>query len=196
MSIRRSITMRSLLLCSLQLSCLGLAAAAVAGCGDSEVASASMEAVSSDPTACQEQHPDAVVAFVVGPDGAVRAGATGADGKPAKIEGGTLGFRKDGAAPVEAKLAPEGDGTVATAKGPPMDADVTAMDYAVQVEHAGERLAFRGDVLRDEDAAEIHRLAVGVAHLDEEPEAIARARIEREVELRLEDLDEPEEHVG
>ncbi len=113
-------------------------AAPLAGCGDSKLAGSTLESVVSDPTACQEQHPDSVIAFVVGADGAVRAGATGADGKPAKIEGGTLAFRKDGGPPTEAKLAPEGDGTVASAKGPALDGDVTAMDYAVQV--AGKTL--------------------------------------------------------
>jgi hypothetical protein len=102
------------------------------GCGDAKLATSALDSVSSDPTSCREEHPEGVVAFVVAPDGGVRAGVTGADGKPAKIDGGTLSFRKDGGAPTEAKLAPEGDGMVAAAKGPAVDANVTSIDYVVQ----------------------------------------------------------------
>jgi len=72
---------------SLVLAVLLGAAAPMIGCGDGKVAASTLDAVASDPTACQEQHPDGVVAFAIAPDGSVRAGATGADGQPAKIDG-------------------------------------------------------------------------------------------------------------
>jgi len=120
----------------LLLAALLTALAPAAACGDkadNAIATSALDAVGSDPTSCREEFPEGVVAFAVAPDGGVRAGATGADGQPAKIQGGTLAFRKDGAAPTEAKLVPEGDGTTASAKGPAMDASVTAIDYAVDV---------------------------------------------------------------
>jgi hypothetical protein len=114
---------------ALVVSALALSAGIVTGCNKS-----SAEGALSDSAAFVETSNVASIAWNIGPDGRVRAAVKTPDGKPVtESVSGTMEW-KAGATPTTVVLSPDKPTGALVAAGPKLDADLTEVDYTVNVQ--------------------------------------------------------------